>query len=78
MQPDQLSRAPIQLRARNDSPTGQASSSGIAQKIKEGKNSVMDGVPASLPSIVKATRIQEKAKQVGFEWRNKEDVWKKV
>jgi XTP/dITP diphosphohydrolase len=49
-----------------------------AIKIKEGKNSVMDGVPASLPSIVKATRIQEKAKQVGFEWRNKEDVWKKV
>lgn len=49
-----------------------------AIKIKEGKNSVMDGVPASLPAIVKATRIQEKAKQVGFEWRDMEDVWKKV
>jgi len=35
-------------------------------------------VPPSLPSMVKATRIQEKAKQVGFEWDNKEDVWKKV
>ena len=49
-----------------------------AIKIREGKNSVMDGVPASLPAIVKATRIQEKAKQVGFEWRDMEDVWKKV
>jgi MazG family protein len=49
-----------------------------AIKIKEGKTSVMDGVPESLPAIVKATRIQEKAKQVGFEWSDKEDVWKKV
>jgi MazG family protein len=49
-----------------------------AIKIKEGKNSVMDGVPSSLPAVVKATRIQEKAKQVGFEWHNKADVWKKV
>ena len=49
-----------------------------AIKIREGKKSVMDGVPATLPAIVKATRIQEKAKQVGFEWHDKEDVWKKV
>ncbi len=47
-------------------------------KIKEGKKSVLSGVPPSLPAVVKATRIQEKAKQVGFEWENKEDVWKKV
>ena len=47
-------------------------------KMKEGKKSVLEGVPTSLPAIVKATRIQEKAKQVGFEWDNKEDVWKKV
>jgi MazG family protein len=49
-------------------------------KLKEGKGkkSVLEGVPSSLPSIVKALRIQEKAKQVGFEWENKEDVWKKV
>ncbi len=47
-------------------------------KMKEGKTSVLGGVPASLPAVVKATRIQEKAKQVGFEWDNKEDVWKKV
>lgn len=49
-----------------------------AIKMKEGKKSVMSGVPVALPSVVKATRIQEKAKQVGFEWQNKEDVWKKV
>jgi XTP/dITP diphosphohydrolase len=49
-----------------------------AIKIREGKKSVMDGVPESLPAIVKATRIQEKAKQVGFEWHDKEDVWKKI
>jgi XTP/dITP diphosphohydrolase len=47
-------------------------------KIKEGKISVLSGVPASLPAMVKAARIQEKAKQVGFEWETKEDVWKKV
>jgi len=47
-------------------------------KMKEGKKSVLGGVPPSLPAIVKATRIQEKAKQVGFEWDNKEGVWKKV
>ena len=49
-----------------------------AIKIKEGKKSVMTGVPIALPAVVKAARIQEKAKQVGFEWHNKEDVWKKV
>ena len=47
-------------------------------KMKEGKKSVLGGVPPSLPAMVKATRIQEKAKQVGFEWDNQEDVWKKV
>ena len=47
-------------------------------KLSEGKKSVLDGVPVSLPAVVKATRIQEKAKQVGFEWSNAEDVWLKV
>ena len=47
-------------------------------KLKEGKSSVLSGVPVSLPSITKAMRLQEKAKQVGFEWENKEDVWTKV
>lgn len=47
-------------------------------KMKERKKSVLEGVPVSLPAVVKAFRIQDKAKQVGFEWENKEDVWKKV
>jgi MazG family protein len=47
-------------------------------KLGEGKSSVLSGVPVSLPSVVKAARIQEKAKQVGFEWKQKEDVWLKV
>lgn len=47
-------------------------------KLKEGKKSVLEGVPVSLPSLVKATRIQEKVKGIGFEWDNPEDVWKKV
>ncbi len=47
-------------------------------KLKEGKESVLSGVPKSLPATVKAMRLQEKAKQVGFEWDNKEQVWNKV
>ncbi len=47
-------------------------------KLKEGSTSVLAGVPAGLPSLVKATRIQEKAKQVGFEWENKEQVYLKI
>ncbi|MBL7722032.1 MAG: nucleoside triphosphate pyrophosphohydrolase, partial [Chitinophagaceae bacterium] len=47
-------------------------------KLKEGKLSVISGVPKSLPATVKAMRLQEKAKQVGFEWDNKEQVWDKV
>jgi len=47
-------------------------------KLKEGKKSVISGVPKSLPATVKAMRLQEKAKQVGFEWEVKEQVWEKV
>ncbi len=47
-------------------------------KLKEGKKSVLEGVPSSLPSLVKAIRIQEKAKGIGFEWNNVEEVWGKV
>lgn len=47
-------------------------------KLKEGKTSVLSGVPRSLPSMVKAMRLQEKAKQVGFEWDNRDQVWDKV
>ena len=47
-------------------------------KLKEGKKSVLGGVPAALPATVKAMRLQEKAKQVGFEWDNRGQVWEKV
>jgi XTP/dITP diphosphohydrolase len=47
-------------------------------KLKEGKKSVLEGVPASLPALVKATRIQEKVKGIGFEFEKAEDVWAKV
>lgn len=47
-------------------------------KLKEGKKSVLGGVPQSLPATVKAMRLQEKAKQVGFEWENRDQVWEKV
>ncbi len=47
-------------------------------KMRKGKPSVLSGVPEGLPAVIKATRIQDKARQVGFEWDNKEDVWKKV
>jgi MazG family protein len=47
-------------------------------KLKEGKRSILSGVPVSLPATVKALRLQEKARQVGFEWENKEQVWQKV
>ncbi|ANE49967.1 nucleoside triphosphate pyrophosphohydrolase [Flavisolibacter tropicus] len=47
-------------------------------KLKEGKKSVLSGVPKTLPALVKAMRLQEKAKQVGFEWDNKDQVWLKV
>lgn len=47
-------------------------------KLKEGKTSVLEGVPRSLPAMVKATRIQDKARGVGFDWDNQEQVWDKV
>ncbi|MEZ2440683.1 nucleoside triphosphate pyrophosphohydrolase [Chitinophaga sp. RCC_12] len=47
-------------------------------KLKEGKKSVLSGVPLSLPALVKAMRLQEKAKQTGFEWDNTAQVWDKV
>ncbi len=47
-------------------------------KLKEGKKSVLSGVPKALPAVVKATRLQEKAKQVGFEWDDKEGALAKI
>jgi XTP/dITP diphosphohydrolase len=47
-------------------------------KLKEGNKSVLEGVPKSLPAVVKASRIQEKVKGVGFDWEKPEQVWEKV
>ena len=47
-------------------------------KMKEGKKSVLEGVPKSLPAIVKSFRIQEKVRGIGFDWDNKNQVWNKV
>ena len=47
-------------------------------KLKEGKTSVLEGVPKSLPAVVKASRIQEKVAGVGFDWEKPEQVWEKV
>ncbi|HSI90818.1 MAG TPA: nucleoside triphosphate pyrophosphohydrolase [Adhaeribacter sp.] len=47
-------------------------------KLKEGNKSVLGGVPVSLPALVKAMRIQEKARGAGFDWEQKEQVWEKV
>ena len=47
-------------------------------KEKDGNKTVLSGVPAALPSVIKAERIQEKASNVGFDWHNREDVWPKV
>ena len=47
-------------------------------KLKEGKKSVLEGVPRGLPALVKASRIQDKAKGVGFDWEEPQQVWEKV
>jgi XTP/dITP diphosphohydrolase len=47
-------------------------------KLKSGNKSVLEGVPSSLPALVKAIRIQDKARGVGFDWEKKEQVWEKV
>ena len=47
-------------------------------KLKEGSKRVLSGVPASLPSMIKASRLQEKASSVGFDWSDSKDVWNKV
>ena len=47
-------------------------------KMKEGRKSILDGVPVSLPALLKAERIQQKASKVGFDWETGDDVWKKV
>lgn len=73
----------------NGSDTNQFSSAKTAEQVlqnweqiklkeKDGNKRVLSGVPASLPSVIKAYRIQDKARNVGFDWEKKEDVWDKV
>jgi XTP/dITP diphosphohydrolase len=50
----------------------------IKQREKDGNKTVLSGVPDALPSLIKAYRIQDKARNVGFDWDKKEDVWQKV
>lgn len=50
----------------------------IKQRERDGNTSVLSGVPAALPSLIKAYRIQDKARNVGFDWQKKEDIWDKV
>ena len=50
----------------------------IKLKEKDGNKTVLSGVPSALPSLIKAYRIQDKARNVGFDWEDKKDVWKKV
>ncbi len=50
----------------------------IKQREKDGNKTVLAGVPAALPSLIKAYRIQDKARHVGFDWEKREDVWEKV
>ena len=50
----------------------------IKQKEKDGNTSVLSGVPVSLPSLIKAYRIQDKARHVGYDWEDRQDVWTKV
>ena len=73
---------------RQTSQTSQASITSITQvlenweqiklKEKDGNKSVLSGVPEALPSLIKAYRIQDKARNVGFDWEDRQDVWKKV
>jgi nucleoside triphosphate diphosphatase len=47
-------------------------------KMSEGRQSILEGIPNALPELQKSTRMQEKVSKIGFDWENKEDVWKKV
>lgn len=47
-------------------------------KLQEGKKSIVQGIPKNIPALYRAARLQEKASNVGFDWENKDDVWKKV
>ncbi|WP_430809711.1 MULTISPECIES: nucleoside triphosphate pyrophosphohydrolase [unclassified Carboxylicivirga] len=62
----------------NDARTVEENWEKLKLKEKDGNKSVLDGVPMSLPALVKANRIQDKVRGVGFDWEHKEQVWDKV
>ncbi|MBS2212375.1 nucleoside triphosphate pyrophosphohydrolase [Carboxylicivirga mesophila] len=62
----------------NDAKTVEENWERLKLKEKDGNKSVLEGVPMSLPAMVKANRIQDKARGVGFDWEHKEQVWEKV
>ncbi|MBK3515703.1 nucleoside triphosphate pyrophosphohydrolase [Carboxylicivirga marina] len=62
----------------NDAKTVEENWEKLKLKEKDGNKSVLEGVPMSLPAMVKANRIQDKARGVGFDWEHKEQVWEKV
>ena len=78
----------VPSEASSASPTSQTSITSVTQvlenweqiklKEKDGNKSVLSGVPEALPSLIKAYRIQDKARNVGFDWEVRQDVWKKV
>ena len=79
---------PLPYVPSSASQTSQASVTSVTQvlenweqiklKEKDGNKSVLSGVPEALPSLIKAYRIQDKARNVGFDWEDRQDVWKKV
>ena len=78
----------VSMPRLQSSPTSQTSITSVSQvldnweqiklKEKDGNKSVLSGVPEALPSLIKAYRIQDKARHVGFDWEDRQDVWKKV
>ena len=71
---------PSQVGADNPLPLpyGETTEERVKLKEKDGNKTVLSGVPAALPSVIKAYRIQDKARNVGFDWQRREDVWDKV
>jgi len=80
---DELAQQPsLDTESSNDTPSTATQVESTweqrKQKEREGNKTVLSGVPDSLPSLIKAYRIQDKARNVGFDWEKKEDVWEKV
>lgn len=86
---DEPKPLPYGEESGDDTETGQFSNAKTAEQVlqnweqiklkeRDGNKRVLSGVPAALPSVIKAYRIQDKARNVGFDWEKKEDVWDKV